>query len=69
VFFLQPPAVARRPYLQPLPADRSDFDVHGAFEDDKMKTKIKLSIICTVHYIICIITFVFIIAIKLIHNF
>ena len=25
--------------LPPLPADRSDFDVHGALEDDKVKTK------------------------------
>ncbi len=28
--------------LQPLPADSSDFDVHGALEDDKVETKIKL---------------------------
>ena len=25
--------------LPPLPADRSDFDVHGALEDDKVETK------------------------------
>ena len=25
--------------LPPLPADRSNFDVHGALEDDKVKTK------------------------------
>ena len=25
--------------LLPLPADRSDFDVHGALEDDKVETK------------------------------
>ena len=25
--------------LQLLPADRSDFDVHGALEDDKVKTE------------------------------
>jgi hypothetical protein len=31
--------------LPPLPADRSDFDVHGALEDDKVKTKIKLCIV------------------------
>ena len=26
--------------LPPLPSDRSDFDVHGALEDDKVKTKL-----------------------------
>ena len=25
--------------LPPLPADRSDFNVHGALEDDKVETK------------------------------
>ena len=31
--------------LQPLPADHSDFDVHDALEDDKVKTKINLCIV------------------------
>ena len=35
-----------------LPADRSDFDVHGALEDDKVKTEI---MICIIHIIQCII--------------
>ena len=38
-----------------LPADRSDFDVHGALEDDKVKTEkhcCVLNIYCYVLYIL-----------------
>ncbi len=49
--------------LPPLPADRSEYDVHGALEDDKVKRKIKLCIICIEQYIIRINAFVSIIAI------
>ena len=35
-----------------LPADRSDFDVHGALEDDKVKTE---KMLCIIHIILCII--------------
>ena len=55
--------------LPPLPADRSDLDVHGALEDDKVKTKINLCIVWIKHYIICIIDFVSIITIILQHYF
>ena len=41
--------------LPPLPADRSDFDVHGALEDDKVKTK-ECCALCVRDYIIRIIT-------------
>ena len=41
--------------LPPLPADRSNFDVHGALEDDKVKTK-ECCALCVRDYIIRIIT-------------
>ncbi len=53
----------------PLPASSSDFDVHGALEDDKVKTKIKLCIVWIKQYIICIIAFVSIITILLKYYF
>ena len=43
--------------LPPLPADRSDFDVHGALDDDKVETKL----ICVREYIIRIIALISII--------
>jgi hypothetical protein len=55
--------------LPPLPANSSDFDVHCALEDDKVKTKLKLCIVSIKQYIICIIAFVYIKAIILRHYF
>ena len=50
--------------LPPLPADRSDFDVHGALEDDKVKTKLCYAL-CVREYIIRIIALISIISIIL----
>ena len=52
--------------LPPLPADRSDFDVHGALEDDHDKVKTKLCYaLCVREYIIRIIALISIISIIL----
>ena len=40
--------------LPPLPADRIDFDVHGALEDDKVETNY-CPILCVREYIITLI--------------
>ena len=50
--------------LPPLPADRSNFDVHGALEDDKVKTK-ECYALCVRDYIIRIIRLKCIISIIL----
>ena len=50
--------------LPPLPADRSNFDVHGALEDDKVKTK-ECYALCVSDYIIRIMTLKCIISIIL----
>ena len=50
--------------LPPLPADRSDFNVHGALEDGKAKTKY-CYVLCVREYIISVIKLVYIISIIL----
>ena len=50
--------------LPSLPADRSNFDVHGALEDDKVKTKVCYAL-CVRDYIIRIMTLICIISIIL----
>ena len=50
--------------LPPLQAGRSNFDVHGALEDDKVKTK-ECYALCVSDYIIRIMTLICIISIIL----